>query len=151
MYKLAIIHKGKVVDNIRLTEGTVTIGRKPDCNIHLAEKMVSGKHAEMVIKASGATLKDLDSTNGTSVNGKTISTANLQTGDQISIGDYKLVFVREHGETEDPDATMIISTPQSNHAIEEDKPDTPSSATGLIIGFVVVSVVIAAIAIYMII
>jgi pSer/pThr/pTyr-binding forkhead associated (FHA) protein len=144
MYKLAIVHKGKVEKNIRLTAGTMVIGRKPECNIQLDEKMVSGQHAEITIKPNEILLKDLGSTNGTIVNGKQVKEKTLQTGDQVSIGNYKLIFVREHGETEDPDATMVVSA--RDKTIPMSKPaeageGKSSSGLFIVIGLIVVILV----------
>ena len=116
MYKLVLVHKGKIQKNIPLRPGSIIIGRKADSDIHLAEKLVSGHHAELIVKNSGVTLKDLGSTNGTRVNGEDITETKLQTGDQVSIGDYKLVFITEHGDSEDPDATVMVSSGHSSTA-----------------------------------
>ncbi len=146
MYKLAIVHKGKVENNIRLSGGTMIIGRKQDCNIQLDEKMVSGHHAEITIKADEILLKDLDSTNGTKVNGKSVTEATLKTGDQVTIGNYKLIFVREHGDTEDPDATMVVTsgnkTAPASKAIA-DADGKSSNGLFLIIGLIVVILIVA--------
>jgi len=147
MYKLAIVHKGKVEKNIRLTAGTMIIGRKPECNIQLDEKMVSGQHAQITIKPDEILLKDLDSTNGTIVNGKEVREKILKTGDQVSIGNYKLIFVREHGETEDPDATMVVSS--RDKTIPMSKPakapgSKMSSGLFVVLGLIVVILIGAA-------
>ena len=144
MYKLAIVHKGKVEKNIRLTAGTMVIGRKPECNIQLDEKMVSGQHAQITIKPDEILLKDLGSTNGTMVNGQQVSERTLKTGDQISIGNYKLIFVREHGETEDPDATMVVSS--RDRTIPMSKPAEASNGKSfgglfIVIGLIIVILV----------
>jgi len=147
MYKLAIVHKGKVEKNIRLTAGTMIIGRKPECNIQLDEKMVSGQHAQITVKPDEILLKDLDSTNGTIVNGQEVREKILKTGDQVSIGNYKLIFVREHGETEDPDATMVVSS--RDKAIPMSKPvDTSDSKSSnglyIVIALIVIILIGAA-------
>ena len=147
MYKLAIVHKGKVEKNIRLTAGTMIIGRKPECNIQLDEKMVSGQHAQITIKPDEILLKDLDSTNGTIVNGKEVREKILKTGDQVSIGNYKLIFVREHGETEDPDATMVVSSRDKTIPISkpvETSGSKLSSGLFVVIGLIVVILIGAA-------
>ena len=113
MYKLVLVHKGKIQKNFPLRHESIIIGRKAESDIHLEENQVSGRHAELIVKSSGVTLRDLESTNGTSVNGKPISETKLQTGDQITIGDYKLIFVTEHGDSDDPDATVMVSPQQA--------------------------------------
>jgi pSer/pThr/pTyr-binding forkhead associated (FHA) protein len=141
MYKLAIVHKGKVEKNIRLTAGTMIIGRKPECNIQLDEKMVSGQHAEITINADEIQLKDLGSTNGTMVNGQEVTKTALKTGDQVTIGNYKLIFVREHGDTDDADATMVVSTRDSTVPMSkpaEVSKSQSSSGLFIVIGLIVV-------------
>ena len=141
MYKLAIIHKGKIEKNVHLINGKMLIGRKPVCSIHLEEKMVSGQHAELSVSDSGVILKDLDSTNGTTVNGNHITETALQTGDQISIGNYKMIFVREHGETEDPDATMIVGGAPANQRPPAIKPEKKSATLMIVISVVIVAII----------
>ena len=138
MYKLAIVHKGKIEKNVHLINGKMLIGRKPVCGIHLEEKMVSGQHAELNVSNNGVILKDLDSTNGTSVNGNRITETALQTGDQITIGNYKMIFVREHGETEDPDATMIVGSKPRPVAV---KPEKKPASMVIIMSLVIIAII----------
>ena len=138
MYKLAIVHKGKIEKNVHLINGKMLIGRKPVCGIHLEEKMVSGQHAELNVSNNGVILKDLDSTNGTSVNGNRITETALQTGDQITIGNYKMIFVREHGETENPDATMIVGSKPRPDAV---KPEKKPAGMVIVISLLIVAII----------
>jgi hypothetical protein len=73
----------------------VVIGRSRDCDIQLSDPNVSRRHAEL--RQEGATywLVDLDSTNGTEVNGRRLKRAKLRPGDTITIGATELVFRRE--------------------------------------------------------
>ena len=73
----------------------VVIGRSRDCDIQLSDPNVSRRHAEL--RQEGATywLVDLDSTNGTEVNGRRLKRAKLRPGDTITIGATDLVFRRE--------------------------------------------------------
>ena len=130
MYKLVLVHKGKIQKNIPLRQGSIIIGRKADSDIQLEEKLVSGRHAELIVKNSGVTLKDLDSTNGTQVNGEAVTETKLQTGDQITIAGYKLVFITEHGDSEDPDATVMVSAGGSHAA--GNKPGKHSTVHNLV-------------------
>lgn len=111
MYKLVVVQNGRIQKNIPLRHSHALIGRKPDSDIRLEEKQVSGHHAKLTINNNEVFIEDLDSTNGTSVNGQPLEKSLLlQTGDQISIGNYKLIFVTEHGDSEDPDATVMVSS-----------------------------------------
>lgn len=113
MFKLVIVHKGKIQKNIPLRNESMIIGRKAESDIRLEEQQVSGRHAELLVKNSGVILRDLDSTNGTNINGSPVTEKKLQTGDQISIGTFKLIFVTEHGDSDDPDATVMLSSSYS--------------------------------------
>ena len=68
---------------------------------------VSGEHAALQMAGSEVTLEDLNSTNGTYVNGKAIKKQALQNGDTIEVGKYKIKFVNE---VEAPgfDKTMVF-------------------------------------------
>jgi hypothetical protein len=71
-----------------------TIGRLPQCEVAIADKGASRRHAQIRLKQGVATLTDLGSTNGTEVNGHTVQTTTLDDGDRISIGATVLVFRR---------------------------------------------------------
>jgi pSer/pThr/pTyr-binding forkhead associated (FHA) protein len=73
-------------------EHTVSVGRKPDCNIVLADPNVSRKHAEIRPHGDGFILIDLGSTNGTKVNGVKIDQHPLRDGDEISFGNTRIRF-----------------------------------------------------------
>jgi predicted component of type VI protein secretion system len=69
-----------------LTEQLNTIGRAPENSIRLDEPSVSGRHAELMLAGEVCYLKDLDSTNGTLVNGQPVTNAQLRSGDRIRFG-----------------------------------------------------------------
>ena len=71
----------------RLTQDVIRIGRKPDNEIVLSGNTVSGHHAEIHRKSQAYLLRDLDSTNGTIVNGERIREKRLQNGDRIEVGE----------------------------------------------------------------
>jgi diguanylate cyclase (GGDEF)-like protein len=78
----------------RLRIGRQLIGRRPECDIRLRERAVSGIHAEVVRSANGVTIKDLASTNGTLVNGLRIrETAPLTQGQLVRIGTCVFKYV----------------------------------------------------------
>ncbi len=71
----------------------ITIGRDPASRLPLSGAMVSWKHAVIAVSAQGHILHDLNSTNGTFVDGRRIYTPHfLRKGDEIQIGPYKLVY-----------------------------------------------------------
>jgi hypothetical protein len=70
----------------------VVLGRSRDCDIVLDDRSVSRRHAELVRHGDGFLLRDLDSTNGSSVNGKRIREAAVEPGDAIIVGTVALTF-----------------------------------------------------------
>ncbi len=77
---------------IALSDTGAVIGRSPDCSVYLADSSVSRRHAEIRPAGDGWLLVDLGSTNGTRVNGSTISERRLADGDTITAGDAKIRF-----------------------------------------------------------
>jgi hypothetical protein len=70
----------------------VVLGRSRDCDVVLDDRSVSRRHAELVRHGDGFLLRDLDSTNGSAVNGKRIREAAVQPGDDITVGTVALTF-----------------------------------------------------------
>ena len=77
-----------------VTSRRVVIGRSKDCDVQLADPNASRRHAELRQEGSAYWLIDLDSTNGSSVNGHRTSRAKLDSGDVITIGSTELLFER---------------------------------------------------------
>ena len=77
---------------IQLVEPITKIGRMSDCAIQLTDSQSSRYHAEIHARPDGVRLVDLDSTNGTFVNGVVVSERELRDGDRIVIGSCTLVF-----------------------------------------------------------
>ena len=75
----------------------VVIGRSKDCDIQVADPNVSRRHAEVRQEGAAHWVVDLDSTNGTEVNGRRLKRAKLRPGDTITVGSTELVFRREPG------------------------------------------------------
>ena len=67
---------------------TLTLGRGSQCNIVFAGTHLSRQHAEITINRESLTIRDLNSANGTFVNGKKITEANLKPGDQVKLDVY---------------------------------------------------------------
>ena len=70
-----------------------TIGRSPDCEIFLDDVTVSRKHAALTKDGDGYSIQDEGSLNGTFVNRKRVEGAQLEDGDEIQIGKYRLTFL----------------------------------------------------------
>jgi adenylate cyclase len=64
----------------------MTIGRSDSNLLTVSDQTVSGKHAKIVVKGEAFSIVDLDSTNGTMVNGQKVSEMSIKSGDQIQFG-----------------------------------------------------------------
>ena len=78
--------------NYELTQGTHVIGRGQESAFRLPDTGVSRRHLEISWDGQAATLTDLGSTNGTTVNGNPVQTWQLNDGDVIRVGHSSLVF-----------------------------------------------------------
>ena len=74
-------------------EGETTIGRSPDCEIFLDDVTVSRKHAVVSERDGAFLVEDQGSLNGTFVNRKRVESAQLEDGDELQIGKYRLTFL----------------------------------------------------------
>jgi pSer/pThr/pTyr-binding forkhead associated (FHA) protein len=68
------------------------IGRSRDCDVPLADSNVSRRHCEIVREQGTWYVVDLGSTNGTELNGRTVSRSELTDGDRITVGANDIVF-----------------------------------------------------------
>src|SRR5262245_22248772 len=89
-------------ERVVLAGDRVTIGRKPEHAISIADASVSGSHCELRRAGDAWVLKDLGSTNGTQFRGAKILEAKLHAGDQFTVGTVGLRL-----ETESDDAEEI--------------------------------------------
>jgi pSer/pThr/pTyr-binding forkhead associated (FHA) protein len=94
-----------------------TIGRLPDNDVRIDNPAVSGHHSLIINILNDSFLEDLNSTNGTYVNGKLIKKHALQTGDVITIGHHQLRFADQQinePEQDEFEKTMVIPAGQQN-------------------------------------
>ena len=80
---------------VELGEHEVIIGRSPDSDIQIRESNVSRIHSRITFKNEEYSIEDLDSTNGTHVNGVRVMKCILRANDQIEIGGVKIYFHEE--------------------------------------------------------
>lgn len=98
------------LNEFELDKDTVTIGRKPVNDIQIKNAAASGTHARIITILNDSFLEDLNSTNGTLVNGNPITKHALQNGDIISIGQDKITYLNNNVSSDDDfDKTMIIN------------------------------------------
>jgi len=73
-------------------EGETTVGRPPDCGIFLDDVTVSRKHAVLRERDGNFFIEDQGSLNGTFVNRKRVESAQLEDGDELQVGKYRLTY-----------------------------------------------------------
>ncbi len=94
MAKLILKYEERVLKEVPVGAQVVKIGRVPDNTILIDNPAVSSHHARIFRDADNFILEDLQSTNGTQVNGQLVSRHTLKNGDVIGIGKHTLVFQR---------------------------------------------------------
>ena len=95
MAKLALFLPDGSPMDLPLDQERITIGRRADNDICLPNLAVSGEHAAVVTILADSFLEDLGSTNGTLVNGKSITKHFLRDGDEVDIGRHKFVYCED--------------------------------------------------------
>ena len=111
MAKLILSMDGLVLKEILLNKERMTIGRKANNDIQIDNLAISGEHAAVVTILNDSFLEDLNSTNGTLVNGQPAKKHFLKNGDVIELGKYKLKYVSEQvqqAESADFEKTMVL-------------------------------------------
>lgn len=115
--ELTILSKSRPPTTVRWTGRRLRIGRRVDVEIRVDEPTMSGLHAELIPTAVGVELRDLESLNGTYLNGVRITEAVVRPGDRIQVGGVRI----EVGEADD-DASAV-------HAVEESRDDDTGIST----------------------
>lgn len=95
MPKMVVSIDEVVIKEVQLTKDRTTVGRRPYNDVVIDNLAVSGEHAVVLVNGNDVVIEDLNSTNGTYVNGRAIKKQQLQSGDSIEIGKYKVKFLSE--------------------------------------------------------
>lgn len=127
MAKLVVLHENLKGVSYELKVERTTVGRVEDNTFPLPEASVSSHHCEVLLKGNDVVIKDLNSTNGTFINGERITEAVLKPGQTLRLGQVDL---RLEGPTptgkKQLDHTMVI--PQG---VKRDDLGTTSKAISL--------------------
>lgn len=117
MARLILSLDNQVLAEYNMTKERYTVGRLPDNDVRIDNPAVSGHHSLIINILNDSFLEDLNSTNGTYVNGKLIKKHALQHGDVITIGHHQLRFSDQQApetEQDEFEKTMVIPTGQQN-------------------------------------
>ncbi|UXY16180.1 FHA domain-containing protein [Chitiniphilus purpureus] len=124
MAKILLCLDGNVIKEFRLTRERTTIGRRPTNDIQIENLAVSGQHAALDRIGADVFVEDLESTNGTLVNGKPVQRQLLRNGDEVTVGKYLLKYWQAAAPSDDFDKTMMIRS-----AAKPPAPPAPKAAT----------------------
>ena len=102
--------------NVRhnLHDGLNTVGRNPTNDVRLTEASVSSFHCEIEVDAQGARVRDLQSTNGTRVNNAPVELAEVRPGDELALGEVRLLVDRE-----EPATLVLPQAPTAEGGVPE--------------------------------
>ena len=95
MPKMIVSIDGVVIKEVQLTKDRTSLGRRPYNDIVIDNLAVSGEHAVLQMSGNEVFVEDLNSTNGTYHNGKAVKKQQLNNGDTVEIGKYKIKYVNE--------------------------------------------------------
>ncbi len=119
MSKLILTDPNGQTRDIPLDRERITLGRHPDNDVVLDDRAASGRHAAIVTILRDSFLEDLQSTNGTMVNGQSISKHPLAHGDVITMGRHSLRYETDAAVAEDDfEKTMILKPGQFGAAFD---------------------------------
>ncbi|MFC4314809.1 FHA domain-containing protein [Steroidobacter flavus] len=124
MARLILSLDGQVMAEYNMNKERYTVGRLPDNDIRIDNPAVSGHHSLVINILNDSFLEDLNSTNGTYVNGKLIKKHALQHGDVVTVGHHQLRFVDTQSSDSEPDEfekTMVITPGSAVAAIAAKK------------------------------
>lgn len=130
MGKLVVSLDGVVIKEVQITKDKTTLGRRPYNDIVIDNLAVSGEHAVLQMVGNDVFIEDLNSTNGTYINGKAIKKQLLAHNDTVEIGKYKIKYLVEDGS--DYEKTMIMKPGSAPPGFLHTAPQpTPSQFGGL--------------------
>ena len=106
MGKLVVSLDGVVIKEVQITKDKTTLGRRPYNDIVIDNLAVSGEHAVMQMVGADVYIEDLNSTNGTYINGKAVKKQLLSHNDTVEIGKYKIKYLVD--EASDYEKTQFV-------------------------------------------
>jgi hypothetical protein len=105
MAKIVLSMNNAVIREVTLSKERVTIGRRPQNDIVIESAAVSAEHAMIVTRNSDSFLEDLNSINGTQINGQPVKKHFLQHGDMIELAEYKIRYLADGYEIRDSNSS----------------------------------------------
>jgi pSer/pThr/pTyr-binding forkhead associated (FHA) protein len=133
MEKLVVMGGDESPEEFPLFGKRMLIGRDDTCEVCLRDRSVSRHHATLLKVFNGFSIEDERSTNGTRVNGATITKRFLKHGDLIEVGKYHLRYIAQaapQDADDDPDRTVVMRRPESASAQPEASEVAVATAVG---------------------
>ena len=100
MPKMIVSIDGVVIKEVTLAKDRTTLGRRPYNDIVIDNLAISGEHAVLHMIGGDVYLEDLNSTNGTYVNGRAVKKQALEHNDVVEVGKYKIRYLVGGGTAE---------------------------------------------------
>ncbi|MEJ7686395.1 MAG: FHA domain-containing protein [Variovorax sp.] len=110
MPKMIVSIDGVVIKEVTLAKDRTTLGRRPYNDIVIDNLAISGEHAVLHMIGGDVYLEDLNSTNGTYVNGRAVKKQALENNDVVEVGKYKIRFLVGGGRADASDAAGLSPT-----------------------------------------
>jgi hypothetical protein len=124
MAKIILTVDGTVLKEVPLTKERNTIGRRANNDLVIDHVAISGQHAVIVAMNNDYFLEDLNSTNGTQVNGQPVKKHFLRDNDIINLAPYKVRFVTEESQSPKREPGKLI---ERAVGVAKDKDGEPAS------------------------
>ncbi|WP_225781077.1 FHA domain-containing protein [Xenophilus sp. Marseille-Q4582] len=108
MNQLIVTGRHRERQTIALNRARMTIGRAQGSDLLLDTPLASRLHALLSVREDGVYVSDLDSSNGTYLNGRKIDRAQLRHRDVIRVGDCDIRYVEHQAEARDPQDVVTV-------------------------------------------
>lgn len=120
MPKIVLSLEDNLIKEFELENKEMTVGRRSSNDIQIQNLAVSGRHARIMTTGDGIVLEDMNSTNGTYINGRLIKKQALVDGDEVIIGKYKLAFYNSEPVTHPTLASLLHTNTELSSDAESD-------------------------------
>ncbi len=130
---IVLIQSKSATHRIRVTQQPFIVGRSSRCHLKIKDDFISGQHIAIRLEKNITVIKDLNSTNGTFLNGQKIDHTTLLIGEEVQIGgttitldvDSLNVFEKKnHLNTRTKTSVQFVSLPKEDTSIKKDITDS---------------------------
>lgn len=111
MSRLIVLQKNGSAKQVNMTRTPFVVGRADSCDLVLDNPLVSRSHAVFEAVGEAMNIRDLQSHNGTYVNGQRVENAALCGGDEIKIGGCQIRFLAQGGPIAPAEALRLVTVP----------------------------------------